>query len=113
MEKLHPGLTIRFFTAEKCFGPGVAALLEGIRKEGSLRAAAGEMGMAYSKAWTILKTAERELGFPLVESAAGGRTGGGSRLTEKGESLLSRYREYCKKINAYAAELFAEAFPEF
>ena len=48
MDKLHPGLTIRFFTSEKCFGPGVAALLDGIREGGSLRAAAGEMGMAYS-----------------------------------------------------------------
>ena len=113
MDKLHPGLTIRFFTSEKCFGPGVAALLDGIRKGGSLRAAAGEMGMAYSKAWTILKTAERELGFPLVESAAGGRSGGGSRLTKEGESLLARYRDYCKRINAYAADLFAETFPEF
>ena len=69
MEKLHPGLTIRFFTSEKCFGPGVAALLEGIRETHSLRAAAAEMGMAYSKAWTIMKNAEKELGFPLTETA--------------------------------------------
>ena len=113
MERLHPGLTIRFFTSEKCFGPGVAALLDGIRETGSLRAAAGEMGMAYSKAWTILKTAERELGFALVESAAGGKAGGGSTLTPEGERLLTRYRAYCKKVNTYAADLFAETFPEF
>ena len=112
-DRLHPGLTIRFVTSEKCFGPGVAALLDGVRENGSLRAASDEMGMAYSKAWTILKTAERELGFPLLESAAGGRSGGGSRLTEAGESLLSRYRAYCKNVNVYASELFAQIFPEF
>ena len=113
MEKLHPGLTIRFFTSEKCFGPGVAALLEGIRETHSLRAAAAEMGMAYSKAWTILKNAEKELGFPLTETAAGGRAGGGSTLTPAGERLLARYREYCKKVNAYANDLFEKTFPEF
>ena len=113
MERLHPGLTIRFFTSEKCFGPGVAALLDGVRETHSLRGAAAEMGMAYSQAWTILKTAEKELGFPLTQTAAGGRSGGGSTLTPEGESLLARYRAYCKKINAYASDLFAETFPEF
>ena len=112
-ERLHPGLTIRFFRAEKCFGPGVASLLDGVRRTGSLRAAAAELGMAYSKAWTILKNAEKELGFALTESAAGGRSGGGSRLTPEGDSLLVRYFSYCDDLKAYADDLFQKTFPEF
>ena len=54
------------------FGPGVARLLRGIERTGSLQAAAAEMGMSYSKAWRILHTAERELGFLLVHRRAGG-----------------------------------------
>ena len=54
-QNLHPVLSIRIFAEEKCFGPGVAALLNRIHEHHSLRAAAMSMGMAYSKAWTILR----------------------------------------------------------
>ena len=47
--------------------------------------------MAYSKAWRIIKEAEKEFGFPLLESSIGGRDGGGSRLTSRGESILDAY----------------------
>ena len=42
---MHPVVRIRFFTDEKCFGPGIAQLLEEIRQEMSLRKAACAMGM--------------------------------------------------------------------
>lgn len=81
-QKLHPVLSVRLFTDEKCFGPGVAALLTLVKTCHSLRAAAMEMGMAYSKAWTILKNAEEQLGFKLLLSTTGGKHGGGAQLTE-------------------------------
>lgn len=34
----------------KYFGPGVAMLIEGVKRTGSLSSAAKEIGMAYSKA---------------------------------------------------------------
>ena len=73
-QKLHPVLSVRLFTDEKCFGPGVAALLTLVKTCHSLRAAAMEMGMAYSKAWTILKNAEEQLGFKLLLSTTGGNS---------------------------------------
>ena len=90
-QKLHPVLSVRLFTDEKCFGPGVAALLTLVKTCHSLRAAAMEMGMAYSKAWTILKNAEEQLGFKLLLSTTGGKHGGGAQLTEQGEALLAAY----------------------
>ena len=54
-QTFRPVLTIRIFGEEKCFGPGVAILLRKVRELHSLRAAAMSIGMAYSKAWTILK----------------------------------------------------------
>mgnify|MGYP003229268790 CR=1 FL=1 len=66
---LHVVITARIFGEEKCFGPGVAMLLERVRTLRSLRAAAMDMDMAYSKAWTILKQAERGLGKKLVTTA--------------------------------------------
>ena len=65
---LHANLTVRIFTDRKCFGPGVAELLRRVRELHSLRAAAMSMNMAYSKAWTVLRTAQEGLGVKLLRS---------------------------------------------
>ena len=71
---------------EKAFwGPGVAQLLHYIVQHKSLRAAAQQMNMSYSKAWKIVHEAEEQLGFPLIETISGGARGGGSYLTRQGE----------------------------
>ncbi len=66
---------------EKFFGEGPARLLRGIESTGSLRSAAADMGMAYSKAIKLIRNAEQALGFPLTTRSVGGRDGGGSCLT--------------------------------
>lgn len=112
-QNLHPVLSVRLFTDEKCFGPGVAALLTLVKTCHSLRAAAMEMGMAYSKAWTILKNAEEQLGFKLLLSTTGGKHGGGAALTPEGQALLSAYDQFCAELREYGDKLFAEKFGEF
>ncbi len=76
---------------EKFFGEGPYRLLRGVERLGSLRAAANELGMAYSKASRIVGRAERELGFALTQKRIGGPDGGGSRLTPAAQALLARY----------------------
>ena len=112
-QKLHPVLSVRLFTDEKCFGPGVAALLTLVKTCHSLRAAAMEMGMAYSKAWTILKNAEEQLGFKLLLSTTGGKHGGGAQLTEQGEALLDAYARYGQTLRDFAQRQFAADFADF
>ena len=112
-EKITYNLTVRLFCGEKCFGPGMAQLLRKVQELHSLRAAAMSMNMAYSKAWTIVKQAERELGFPLLVSVTGGRHGGGAELSPKAERLLAAYGDYCARMRAFAAEEFGRAFAEF
>lgn len=107
---LQVKLTVRIFAEEKCFGPGVAELLRRVREHHSLRAAAMSMNMAYSKAWTILRTAQENLGFRLLVSSTGGRGGGGATLTPEGERMLEAYECYCAQLNAYGETLFAETF---
>lgn len=111
--RLHPVLTLRVFGAEKCFGPGLAELLHRVEEHRSLRSAAASMGMAYSKAWTILKQAERNLDFALLLSTTGGKNGGGAVLTPEAQKLLAAYEDYCGKMNACSESLFAESFREF
>lgn len=95
----------------KFFGEGPLRLLRCVEKTGSLRAAALEMEMAYSKASKILKQAESSLGFPLTTRNVGGKDGGGSVLTAEGKQWLRQYEAYrdaCVKANM---ELYRQHFP--
>ena len=109
----RPVLTLRLFCGEdKCFGPGVAELLRRVKSEHSLRAAAISMGMAYSKAWTVIKNSEAALGFKLLVSTTGGKNGGGATLSPEAERLLAAYEEYRNHLRQYAQEQFPLYFPQ-
>ncbi|MCI8971442.1 MAG: LysR family transcriptional regulator [Oscillibacter sp.] len=109
---LRLAVTLRLLDGEgrRRFGPGVAALLEEVREKRSLRAAAASMGMAYSKAWRIIRTAEEALGCKLLDSTIGGRHGGGAALTKEAEALLAAYQSLREEVSAYAQERFREHF---
>ena len=110
---LHPAVTLRLYTDRKCFGPGVAMLLHRVRTLHSLRSAAMDMHMAYSKAWTILREAEQGLGFPLLHSTTGGRNGGGAVLTAEGERLLDAYDLCERELRAAGERLFSRHLAAF
>lgn len=96
----------------KFFGEGPFRLLRSIEKNGSLRAAAMEMEMAYSKASKLIKQAEANLGFSLTTRSAGGKDGGGSVLTPEGKNWLRQYEAYrnaCVKSNQ---ALYKQFFPK-
>jgi len=96
----------------KFFGEGPCCLLRCVEKTGSLRAAAIEMEMAYSKASKILKQAETSLGFPLTTRNAGGKDGGGSRLTPEGKRWLQQYEAYRDACVMSNQALFRQFFPQ-
>jgi molybdate transport system regulatory protein len=73
-------------------GPGKVALLEEIARSGSISAAGRAMKMSYRRAWELVEDLNRTLGNPVVETAAGGAGGGGTRLTEAGAALVAQYR---------------------
>ena len=114
-QKLHLKLTVRMFTSddEKCFGPGIATLMERVEEHHSLRRAAASMGMAYSKAWRIIRTAEEVFGCPLLSTTTGGKNGGGAALTTQGKRSLTAYQAYAADVKQYSEERFAEAFAFF
>ena len=110
---LNPAVTLRLYTDRKCFGPGVAMLLRRVESLHSLRAAAMDMNMAYSKAWTILREAERGLGVKLLHSTTGGRGGGGAVLTAEGAELLAAYDACDRELKEEARRLFCRYFSDF
>lgn len=97
---------------EKFFGEGPARLLRGVEKTGSLRAAAMDMEMAYTKALKLVRNGEKALGYPLITRTAGGKDGGGSTLTEKGKEWLQRYEAYRDACVQANSRLYLEFFPE-
>lgn len=114
-ENLRLKLTVRLFTTDdqRCFGPGIATLLERVQEHHSLRSAAASMGMAYSKAWRIIRSAEDELHFKLLDSTTGGQHGGGAALTPEADKLLRAYQLYCADLKDYAQKQFVSTFSEF
>lgn len=68
------------------------ALLEQIEARGSITRAAKAVGVSYKAAWDAVDAMNNVAPAPVVETATGGRGGGGARLTEDGRKLLAAYR---------------------
>jgi len=88
----HLSIRIDFEPSGSALGPGMAQLLERVVTHGSIRAAAASMGMSYRKAWLLIQEMQETFNGAVVTSAIGGTSGGGTRLTELGATLLKTYR---------------------
>lgn len=77
---------------ENLAGPGRIELLARIAECGSISAAARAIGMSYKAAWDAIDSMNNLAGRPLVERLTGGRGGGGTRLTRRGEQLVRNFR---------------------
>lgn len=84
---------------EIAMGPGKADLLEAIRDQGSISAAARAMDMSYRRAWLLVDTMNRCWDAPLVHAVPGRAQGSGARLTETGETVLARFRALQHSLN--------------
>lgn len=109
---MKPDLRVYLLDDEnhKFFGEGPYRLLRAVEETGSLRAAALSMDMAYTKALKILRHAEQAVGASLTTRSAGGRDGGGSRLTPEGKELLARYETYRDQCAAANREIYRQIF---
>lgn len=83
-------------------GPGKMELLAAIRDAGSISGAARRMRMSYRRAWLLVETMNSCFQHSLVETATGGRAGGGASLTQEGEKILRSYVEMTTEIDKIA-----------
>lgn len=85
-------------------GRGIVNLCRLVDETGSLNKAAHEMGMAYSKAWSILKHTEEAFGFKLLE-----RKGNkGSELTPEARKIIAVYEQLQNRLNEEAGGLLKD-----
>jgi molybdate transport system regulatory protein len=74
-------------------GRGRVELLRAVAEHGSITQAAKAFGMSYKAAWDAIDAMNGLAGEPLVERTKGGRGGGSTRLTPRGERLVERFEQ--------------------
>jgi len=97
-------------TTGKAFGEGPHDILKRVDRLGSLNKAAGEINMSYSKAWKLINTLEKRLGFKLLKREVGGSSGGGSYLTEEARELMHKYSKFSQEADKVLNSLFKKYF---
>jgi len=100
---------------EKFGGPGRVELLAAIAATGSISQAAKTLGISYKGAWDAIDAMNNLAGEALVERVAGGKGGGGTRLTARGEQLVHNFRaierihrQFVQQLNNEAGNLSAD-----
>jgi len=104
--KIRPEAKIQLSGERGFFGPGTLLLLNLTRETDSLKQAAQQMGVSYSKALKMIACIEDQLGYKILESRQGGSGGGSSIITKKGLDLMKRYEAF----EAECAEFVKGAF---
>jgi molybdate transport system regulatory protein len=82
-------------------GYGRVVLMERIRQHGSITRAAKSMGMSYRRAWVLIDSMNRQARRPFVQTATGGRGGGGTRLTEDGERAVESFWRFYEEFQEF------------
>ncbi len=90
------------------FGTGVAALLLGIQRHGTMTGAARAAGMSYRHAWDLVKSVEAHLEHRLVISQPGGHGGGNTALSPQGVILLRVFRQLQDDVANFTRQRFEE-----
>ncbi|TFW18137.1 TOBE domain-containing protein [Duganella callida] len=93
----------------KLGGQDRVALLAAVGSEGSITAAAKAVGMSYKGAWDAIEAMNNLAGEPLVERAAGGKGGGGTRLTRRGSQLVENFRKIDEEHQRFVAHLSSQS----
>lgn len=91
-----------YLGGELSLGPGKIDLLRKVGETGSISAAARALGVPYKRAWLLIDSLNRGFAGPLLDTAIGGKAGGGARLTPLGEALVAAYDALEAKLNASA-----------
>jgi molybdate transport system regulatory protein len=80
-------------------------LLASIAEHGSITQGAKAIGMSYKAAWDAIDAMNNLAGEPLLDRSAGGKGGGGTRLTHRGAQLVANFRRIEYEHNVFMKHL--------
>ncbi|WP_395445431.1 molybdenum-dependent transcriptional regulator [Caulobacter sp. UC70_42] len=84
------------------------ALLEAVAGLGSISAAAKHVGLSYKGAWDGIQALNNLFDAPLVSAAPGGRSGGTTEVTPRGQAVIRAFRAAEREVGAAFARLEAD-----
>ena len=90
-------------------GNGRIDLLAKIAETGSITQAAKAIRMSYKAAWDAIDKMNALAGEPLVERSTGGKGGGGTKLTARGEQLIRNFQLIAQAHQRFVDQLSAQA----
>ncbi len=85
-------------------------LLETIEAAGSISAAAEQLRLPYRRAWEKVQEIEKALGVKVVETAVGGKHGGGAHLTPAGRRAIAQFHQFASGFETEVARRYRDAF---
>lgn len=90
-------------------GHGRIHLLSKIAELGSISQAAKSMKMSYKAAWDAVNHMNNLAGEPLLHRTTGGKGGGSTTLTERGQQLISNFQRIEQVHQRFLQELSQES----
>jgi molybdate transport system regulatory protein len=90
-------------------GADRVALLASIAEHGSITQAAKAVKMSYKGAWDAIEAMNNLAGEPLVARLAGGKGGGGTRLTRRGAQLVENFRKIDREHRLFVEHLSSQS----
>lgn len=107
---LHPVLHMKLEQESAFFSARLKLLLYLLADTSNMRTSCAWAGIAHSKAWDMINRLERHLGYSVVERHRGGKSGGSTRLTERGRAFLTAYHGFEEAVHRFAQEEFKKRF---
>lgn len=107
---LHPRLRLTFDRETAFYNSRLKLLLFLISDTRNMRKACSAMSLSLSKAWSMVNDLERQLGYFVVERSQGGKHGGNTCLTPKGEAFLLACQRYEEAVFHFAQSEFQKMF---
>lgn len=105
-QKMEVAGTVSLCKDEQEFlGDDRIRLLEMIEEHGSITKAAKAVGISYKTAWDTMDAINNLSEKPLFIRMAGGRSGGGTRLTDEGREVINRYRVIREEHEKFLANI--------
>ena len=108
--KLRPRHKV-WFTLDNSFlmGPNYFRFLRAVGETGTIRQAGEAVGWSYRTCLNRIRRMEGVLGRRVLETARGGASGGGARLSPDGERLLRIFERWQRDMASYSRRAFQKA----
>lgn len=107
---LRPVLHMRLESENAFFNDRLKLLLFLIADTNSMHTACAYTGIAHSKAWDMINKLEQNLNEQVVIRLRGGKRGGGTKLTGRGEQFLLAYQSFEEYVYQVAQEEYQRRF---